>query len=100
MSSLLQMFLRKFDCRNKKIIDLQQRANSFSFIHSYLLVVKVGQMFSIMQEKCQAISAAFARNLWGKGLPYYQRAEVPLLVRGSTSRLTGFYGLNLQPSNA
>lgn len=36
-------------------MDLLQREDSFSFIHSYLLVVKVGQMFSIMQHKCQAI---------------------------------------------
>lgn len=59
-------------------MDLLQREDSFSFIHSCLLVVKVGQMFSIIQHKCQAIRGASARNLWGKGLlcSHYQRAEV------------------------
>lgn len=81
MSSSLQMFLCKFDYRNEKIMDLLQREDSFSFILSYLLVVKVGQMFSIIQHKCQARREAFARNLWGKGLcSHYQRAEVHSLA--------------------
>lgn len=77
MSSLCQMLLCKFDYRNEKIMDPLQRKDSFSFILNYLLVVKVRQMFSIIQCKCQAIRKAFARNLWGKGLcSHYRRAEV------------------------
>lgn len=76
MSSLLQMFLCKFDYRNEKIMDLLQKEDSFSFILNYLLVVKMGQMFSIIQHECQAINEVFARNLWGAGLcSHYQRVE-------------------------
>ncbi len=67
MSSWPQMFLCKSDYRNEKIMDLLQREDSFSFILSYLLVVKVGQMFSIMQQKCQAIREAVFHEFVGKG---------------------------------
>lgn len=77
MPSLPQMFLCNFDYRNEKIMDLLQREDRFSFILSYLLVVKVGQMFSIIQHKCQTIREVFGRDLWGKGFrSHYQRTEV------------------------
>lgn len=42
-------------------MDLLQREESFSFMLAYLLVVKVGQMFSIIQHKCQAIREVLPR---------------------------------------
>lgn len=77
MSSSLQKFLCEFDYRNEKIMDRLQREDSFSFILSYLLVVKVGQLFSIIQHKCQTIRVSIARNLWGTGFCSHQhKAEV------------------------
>lgn len=92
------MFLCKFDYRNKNKMDLQQREYSFCFIHSYLLVVKVGQMFSIIQQKCQAIREASARNLWGKGPPVYEvwGPRFRWQLRGSVVPNLLFFPLNLQ----
>lgn len=72
------MFLCNFDYRNEKIIDLQQRRRRFSFIPNYLLVVKVGQMFSIIENKCQAKKSGFCQESVGN------RTLLPLSVGWSS----------------
>lgn len=47
-----------------------------SFIPSYLLAVRVVQMFSIIKEKCQTMREACARNMWVKGREHrFQKAQ-------------------------
>lgn len=100
-SSSRLSFLCTFDYKNEKIMDLLQRQDSFSFILSCLLVVKVRQMFSIVHRECQTMRETSARNLRGE-----KGTSLPLSdgcgprrswqLKGLAAPKQGFVPLNLQ----